>query len=117
MGVDVSALEQIRDQLISASPALFLLGGFERILAMTAHCAMSMLVCWGVAQKKAAKPVLLCLVIHTCIDLTAGLNMVLPQNIAYPVIYGILTLVAIGSVCILRKIRRIWKEDNHAAQE
>ena len=42
-GVDVTQLEMIKVQLITSSPALFLLGGFERILAMIAHAAMSAL--------------------------------------------------------------------------
>lgn len=110
LGVDISQLELIRAQLAGASPALFLLAGFERILAMTSHVAMSVLVCYGVAHKKTGVCVLLCLGIHTFIDLTAGLSLALPQNIAYPVIYAILIAVAAVSVLILKRIRRNWKE-------
>lgn len=117
MGVDVSALELIREQLVAASPALFLLAGFERILTMTAHAAMSVLVCWGVARKKTGMCVLACLAIHTFIDLTAGLAQALPTGIAYPIVYGILILVAAASLLILRNIRREWKENDHASQE
>lgn len=117
MGVDVSALELIRDQLITYSPAMFLLGGFERILAMTAHAAMSVLVCWGVARKKTGVCVLACLAIHTFIDLTAGLTQALPVSVAYPIVYSILIAVAVASLLILKKIRRVWKENDHAAQE
>ena len=35
MGVDVTQLELVRTQLIGMSPAMFLLAGFERLLAMT----------------------------------------------------------------------------------
>lgn len=107
-GVDVTQLEMIRDQMLSASPALFLLAGFERILAMIAHIAMSMLVCYGVARKKAAPCVLLCLAIHTCIDLSAGLSLVLPQNTAYVIIYSILTAVAVFSLYVIRELHRRW---------
>jgi len=116
-GVDVSQLELIRQQLVGASPALFLLAGFERILAMIAHVAMSVLVCYGIANRKTGICVLLCLGIHTFIDLTAGISLVLPQNIAYPVIYAILIAVAVVSVLILKHIRRSWKEVPHDPEE
>lgn len=117
LNVDISQLELIREQLVGTSPALFLLGGFERILAMTAHAAMSMLVCYGVAHKKTLPCTLACLLIHTLIDLTAGLNMVLPQTAAYIIIYSILTIVAVASLWIMKELRRRWKEDIHDSQE
>ena len=107
-GVDVTQLEMIKTQLITSSPALFLLGGFERILAMTAHAAMSALVCHGIAHKKILPCTLVCLGIHTFIDLTPGLTLVLPQTIAYIVIYSILTIVAIFSVLVLKNLHRRW---------
>jgi len=108
MGVDVTQLELVKQQLISMSPALFLLAGFERILAMTAHTAMSALVCYGVAHKKVLPCIVLCLGIHTLIDLTAGISLVLPQTTAYPLIYAILTAVAIFSVLVLKDLHRRW---------
>lgn len=117
LGVDISQLELIRTQLTEASPALFLLAGFERILAMTAHVAMSVLVCYGVAHKKVLPCTLMCLGIHTFIDLTAGLSLVLPQSVAYPIIYAILIAVAVVSVLILKQIRRNWKEVSYDSEE
>lgn len=111
MGVDVSQLELIKEQLLTYSPALFLLGGFERILAMTAHAAMSMLVCYGVAHRKVLPCTLICLAIHTFIDLTAVVTMVLPQTTAYTIVYAILTAVAAASLWILRELRRRWNKE------
>ena len=111
LGVDISQLELIRTQLSGASPALFLLAGLERILAMTGHVAMSMLVCYGVAHGKTGICVLLCLVIHTLMDLTAGLSMALPQAIAYPVIYAILIIMAVLSLFVIRELFRRWKKE------
>lgn len=111
LGVDISQLELIRTQLSGASPALFLLAGLERILAMTGHVAMSMLVCYGIARGKTGICVLLCLVIHTLMDLTAGLSMVLPQAIAYSVIYAILTIMAVLSLLVIRELFRRWKKE------
>ncbi len=117
LGVDISQLELIRTQLVQVSPAMFLLAGFERILAMTGHVAMSVLVCYGVAHKKTGVCVLLCLGIHTLMDLTAGISLVLPQNIAYPIIYAILIVMAAVSVLILKRIRRGWKEVSYDSEE
>jgi len=111
LGVDASQLELIKQQLLSASPALFLLAGFERILAMTGHVAMSMLVCYGVAHRKVIPCVLLCLGIHTLMDLTAGVSLVLPQNVAYPIIYAVLTLMAVLSLFVIRELFRRWKKE------
>ncbi|MBQ6835150.1 MAG: YhfC family intramembrane metalloprotease [Lachnospiraceae bacterium] len=108
-GADVSQLELIRTQLVGTAPGMFLLAGFERLLAMTGHAAMSVLVCYGVAHRKVGSCVLLCLGIHTLMDLTAGISMVLPQNIAYPIIYAILVVMAVVSVVILRNLRGRWK--------
>jgi uncharacterized membrane protein YhfC len=113
-GVDVSALLQVKDSLIQSSPALFLLGGFERLLAMIGHVAMSMIVCYGIHTGKPLKGALVCLGIHTFIDLTAGISMLigngLSETAAYVIIYSILTAMAVLSVLIIRNIRRRWSE-------
>lgn len=111
LGVDISQLEMIRTQLTASSPALFLLAGFERILAMTGHVAMSLLVCYGVAHKKVLPCILLCLGIHTLMDLTAGISLVLPQSIAYPIIYAILIVMAVLSALVIRELHRQWKKE------
>lgn len=114
-GVDVSALLQLKDTLIQTSPVMFLLGGFERILAMIAHAAMSLIVCYGIYTGKPLKGALVCLGIHTFLDLTAGISMLigngLSQAAAYTIIYTILTAVAVVSVAIILKIRRQWLEE------
>lgn len=118
MGMDITQLELIRTQLISTSPLLFALAGLERLLAMTGHTAMSLIVCYGVAHKKVLPCVLICLGIHTLMDLTAGISLVLPQNIAYPIIYTILTAMAAISLALIAEIRRRWnKEVSHDPEE
>lgn len=114
-------LETIRISLLGASPALFLLAGFERILTMIVHAAMSVLVCWGVRSKKAGKAALICLALHTLIDLTAGISLlagtVLTQTAAYLIIYAILIGVAAVSLLLLKKLLTHWdirKENDHA---
>ena len=115
LGVDVSQLELIKQQLLTISPAMFLLAGFERILTMIAHTAMSMLVCHGVARKRTGLCVLVCLGIHTFIDTTAGISLLagsaLSQTAAYTLIYTILTAVAVVSVLVIRDLRRRWQAE------
>ena len=111
MGADVAQLELIRTQLLATSPVLFALAGFERLLAMTGHAAMSLVVCYGVAHKKVLPCVLICLGIHTLMDLTAGISLVLPQNTAYPIIYTILTAMAAISIALIRDVRRRWNKE------
>lgn len=118
MGVDVTQLELIRTQFLTASPLLFALAGLERLLAMTGHVAMSMVVCYGVAHRKILSCVLICLGIHTLMDLTAGISLVLPQNLAYPIIYTILIVMAALSLFVIRAIFRRWKEEvSHDSEE
>ena len=114
-GVDASQLYLLKETLMSTSPAMFLLGGFERLLAMFAHAGMSMVVCWGVHSGKAGKCALVCLGIHTLIDLTAGISLlagtVISQTTAYTIIYTILTMAAILSLKLLLEIRRRWNAE------
>lgn len=104
----------IRDSLVNSHPALFLLAGFERILTMTAHAAMTMIVSYGVYRKKTMQGALLCLGIHTLLDLTAGISLMagngLSQTAVYLIIYAILIIAALASVFILRKIHSCWPE-------
>ncbi|MBP3684684.1 MAG: YhfC family intramembrane metalloprotease [Oscillospiraceae bacterium] len=111
-GADISQLELIRSQLLGTSASLFLLAGFERVLAMTGHLAMSLLVCYGVAHKKVLPCLLLCLGIHTLMDLTAGLSLVLAQPLVYPIIYTILVIMAVISIWVIRKLCRRWKKED-----
>lgn len=111
-GVDTAPLLYYQDALLHTASAMFLLAGLERILTMTAHAAMSMLVCYGVAHRKTLPCVLVCLAIHTFIDLTAGLSLlsgtVLSQTVVYTIIYLILTVVAVFSLYIIRTLRSRW---------
>ena len=110
LGVDVSQLELVHEQLVATPPVMFLLAGFERLLAMTGHIAMSALVCYGVAHKKLGVCVLACVGLHTMMDMSAGISLVLPQNMAYPLIYTLLVIMAVVSLIILQKLRNRWGE-------
>lgn len=113
-GVDASQMYMIRDILINQAPGLYLLGVYERILTMTAHLGMSVLVCYGCYCGKPGKHALICLLIHTFIDMSAVINAMVggtfTQTAAYIIIYTILTAVAIASIILVRRIHKIWKE-------
>lgn len=117
MGIDVTQLQVIRDSLLNTSPLLFLLGGFERLLTMVCHAAMSMIVCYAVHSKRIVPGLLLCLGIHTLIDSAASLTLLVSetfsQTAAYTIIYLLLSTVAILSLLILKEIKKRWQEPIH----
>lgn len=108
-GADVSQLELIRTTLLSTSGWMFLVAGLERVLTMIFHAAMSTLVCYGVYRRKTVSACLLCLGLHTLVDSTVALSMVLPQKTAYAIIYTVLALSAFGCLWLLRAIRKKWE--------
>ena len=114
MGVDISQLYLIRDTLLTASPALYLLGVYERVLAMTCHVAMTMVVCYSMNRGKTLQGAFICLSIHTLLDLTAGISLLigtaLSQTTGYLIIYSILTVAAVLSMGIVGRIRKNWTE-------
>ena len=118
-GVDASQLELLKQTLLTTSPAMFLLGGFERLLTMFCHAAMTMIVCWGIHTGKAARGALVCLGIHTLLDLTAGfsllIDMGLSQPLVYTILYTILTMAAILSLKILLEIRSRWNAETEVS--
>ena len=117
-GGDVTALLASRDALMNTPWAMFLLAGFERLLAMTCHVAMSMLVCYGVHRGKAA-PTIFALAMHVCMDSVASISLFigkgLSQATAYTIIYILLTAFTVLAILILRTIRACWAAEE--AQE
>ena len=117
-GGDVTALLASRDALMNTPWAMFLLAGFERLLAMTCHVAMSMLVCYGVHRGKAA-PTIFALAMHVCMDSVASISLMigkgLSQATAYTIIYTLLTAFTVLAIVILKTIRARWAAEE--AQE
>ena len=111
-GVDVSQLYLLKETLLTTSPGMYLLGVFERILAMAGHLGMSMLVCYGCHTGKPGKYAIACLLIHTFIDMSTVINAMvgshLSQTTAYILIYTLLTAVAVASIFIVRRIHKSW---------
>ena len=122
MGVDAQTLQTLWDMkktLIETSPSMFLLAGYERILTMILHVAMTVLVFYFVYKKKSVIGVALCLLIHTVIDFVPGfvqgasiygyLGGKFPIGVAYAIIYAFLTAMAVASIVIVISIRKKWK--------
>ena len=114
-------LKAIKIALIETGTGAFYLAGYERILTIICHAAMSLLVCYMVYKKKAVLGVGIAFVIHFCIDFvsplingmaTEYLGNRITQNTAYVLIYSFLTLITIGCVVIIVKISKGWKVEN-----
>lgn len=118
LGVDTTSLVAVKDALINTNSAVFLLAGYERILTMIFHLAMSLIVCYFVSKKQDLKGILICLVCHWIIDFIAPLvngmatgymGNVISQTTAYIIVYVFLTIVAVVSVVAIANIRKKWK--------
>lgn len=114
LGVDTSSLVAVKEGLLSSSPGLFLLAGYERILTIIAHVALSLVVCYFVSQKKDVLGIVICTICHCIIDFVAPMingmaseymGNVLSTEVAYLVIYIFLTVVAVVSVFVIRTIK------------
>lgn len=116
---DASQLLAARDALVNTHWALFLLAGYERLLAMTCHVAMSMMVCYGVHTNRVLPWTLGCLAVHTCMDFIASISLFIGRGLtlaaAYTIIYILLTAVTVLSILILKNIRSRWAAET--AQE
>ena len=114
-GVDVTYLKTIPDTLTATPSVLYLLAGFERLLTMTCHAAMSMIVCYAIYRKRILPGLLICLAIHTTIDSVAGISLMIGKGLtraaAYTIIYILLTAVTVLSILILKKIRSRWEQE------
>ncbi len=114
-------LYQIKTALMETPSYAFYLAGYERILCVLFHTAMSLLVCYLVYKKKAFLGVGIAFAAHFAVDFvspvinglaTPYLGNVISQETAYVLIYGILTAVAVGAVVVIRKIGKMWNCEN-----
>lgn len=108
---DPTALLTAKDTLMNTSWVMFFLAGFERLLAMTCHAAMSMLVCYGVHSGKAA-PTIFAFAMHVGMDSVASISLMIGKGLslaaAYTVIYILLTGFTVLAIVILKNIRCRW---------
>lgn len=120
LGVDVSSLLAVKDALLNTPSYLFGLAGYERLLTIICHTAMSLLVCYFVYKKQTMKGVLIALILHTILDCVSGLisglstpymGNVITENTGYVLVYGFLTIMAAISVVIILKVKKEFKKE------
>lgn len=119
LGTDTSSLVMVKDTLINSSPVIFYLAGYERILTMILHVALSLIVCYFVWKKKDAVGIIICLAFHTIVDfitplisgLTADyLENSISINISYVLVYIFLTIVAVVSIIVIYCLKKSWSK-------
>ena len=122
MGIDeatLQALWDVKDALIETNASMFLLAGYERILTMILHVAMTVFVFYFINKKKSFLGIILCLFMHTVIDFVPGfvqgasvygyLGKTFTIEIAYVIIYAFLTVMAVVGIIIMASIKKKWK--------
>lgn len=116
----IEQLNGIKTALIETPAYTFYLAGYERILCVLFHTAMSLLVCYTVYKKRALVGVGIALAGHFCVDFvsplvnglaTQYLGNVISTEAAYVIIYGFLTAVGVGSAVLIRKLCKKWKRE------
>ena len=118
MGVDVTPVYTLVDTLVNTPPYLYLLAGYERILAMIGHVAMTLVVFYFMSKKQTLKGIGICVLYHFVMDSMVGiigglatpyLGSVVSQNVSYIITYVFLTAMAAVAIVAICKIRAAWK--------
>lgn len=119
-GTAQAQLLAVQASLVETPSYLFYLAGYERVLTVILHTAMSLLVCYFVYKKKAVLGVSIAFVMHFLVDFIAPLinglatpylGSVISEGTAYVIIYSFLTVVAIASFLIIVMIGKKWKKE------
>ncbi len=119
-GMAEAQLLAIQASLVEAPSYLFYLAGYERVLTVIFHTAMSLLVCYLVYKKKAVLGVGIAFVMHFLVDFIAPLinglatpylGSVITEGTAYVIIYSFLTVVAVASFVVIVMIGKKWKKE------
>lgn len=117
-GADVSALAALPATFLNTPAAMFYLAGFERILTVVGHTAMSLVVCYFVWHKQALKGSLICIGWHFALDFgsimlnslaTPYLDSVVSETVGYVITYSYLGAMTIVAVIVILKLRKKWK--------
>lgn len=117
-GADVSALAALPETFINTPITMFYLAGFERVLTVICHIAMSLIVCYFVWNKQALKGSLICIAWHFALDFgsvmlnslaTPYLGSVISETTGYVITYSYLSAMTVIAVIVILKIRKKWK--------
>ena len=113
--VPAEAAQQVRqllDQLITYSPWVYLLGFYERVLAIALHIALSVLVWFGVKNRKPGL-YFLSILLHAGLD---GLIVILTMQFKLNeiIVEGILTVLTLF-ICVIAFA--VWKKSRTSERE
>lgn len=117
MGVDTTQLAVLKDSLVNTPSAMFLLAGYERVLTVLLHIALSMVVCYFVSRKKDFTGIVICILCHFAVDFIAPvmngmatpyLGNVISANLSYVLAYAFLTIVGLVSVWSILRFKKKW---------
>jgi len=121
MGVEVaSEVYALVDTLVNGPAYVYLLAGYERILAMIGHVAMTLVVFYFMSKKEPLKGIGICVLYHFVMDSMVGiigglatpyLGSVVSQNVSYVITYVFLTAMAAVAVVAIVRIRAAWKDE------
>ena len=116
-GGDAASLELTELVLTETAASSYYMAGYERILTMVFHLALSLLMCYCVHQKKDFMGIGLCLVIHCGVDYTVPMIINLAnKKISFEtmqiVAYLFLTVVTAISIAGIRHLRKLWKRES-----
>lgn len=68
LGADTTSLLALRETFLNATSLPMYLAGYERLLTMIVHVALSLLVCYYISIKKGLKGMGICLGLHCALD-------------------------------------------------
>ncbi len=108
--VPAEALSQAQAQftaLIETQPTEFLLGILERLLAVTLHLSLSVLVWFAAAKKGSVWLFPLAILLHALVD---GAVVLCAQHLSAIAVEGVLALL---TLCVLLIARGVWKRHVH----
>lgn len=121
-GSDGGSLELAKAFLTSSKVSSFYLAGYERILTMVFHLALSLLMCCCVMRKKDFIGIGLCLVFHWGVDFTVPLlgrlasvssvSSEMTQVLAYVFLTAVSAVSAVG----IRHLRKLWRREAGGAR-
>ncbi|MED4878066.1 YhfC family intramembrane metalloprotease [Anoxybacillus geothermalis] len=100
--------ELIKEQVLHTPLAMYVLGGLERLFALTVHVALSLLVLFGVREKQ-FRYVLYAILIHAAMDVLPALYQAkVVKNIW--VVEGVLLIWAVAAVSFIRRIKPAFEQ-------
>lgn len=120
LGADTAPLYALVDTLVNTPAYMYLLAGYERILTMIGHTALTLIVFYFMWKKQTAKGIGICVLLHTLLDgvsaivsglATPYLGSVISQNVSYVIIYVYLTGMAVFFGYIIYRIKKAWMSE------